>query len=431
MAHCIGIRREDKNQWERRVPLIPDQVRALKGRGVDVVVQPSGIRVFPDSDYVAAGAEVAEDLSACNAVLAVKEIPEALFREGGLYVFFSHTIKGQQDNMPMLARLIELGCTLIDYEKIADEAGRRLVFFGRHAGLAGMIDTLWAFGQRMAAGGIVTPLTEIVPAHCYRDLADAKARIAEVGKRLSAEGVPERLRPLVCGFTGYGNVSSGAQEIYDLLPGEEISVGELGQVPAAADRVFKVVFHEEHLARPRDPGQGFELQDYYDNPEKYEGVFESYLPCLTILVNCIYWTQKYPRLVTKRWVRETWAREERPTLRVIGDISCDIEGAVEVTLKATDPDSPVFVYEAATGEAVPGVQGHGPVVLAVDNLPCELPVESSTSFGEALEPFLVALAEVDRGQAFAACTLPPEVKRAVILWRGELTPEFEYMRRFL
>jgi len=431
VAGSIGIRREDKSEWERRVPLTPEQVRALVESGVDVVVQPSPIRAYPDDAYSAAGATVDEDLSNCAMVLAVKEIPRQLLRQGGAYLFFSHTIKGQQDNMPMLQRLIDLGCTLIDYEKIVDDKGRRLVFFGRHAGLAGMIDTLWAFGQRMTAGGIATPLSEIEPAHRYPDLDAARERIVAIGKRLASEGVPRRLQPLVCGFAGYGNVSQGAQAIYDLLPVEPIAVEDLASVKPASDRVFKVVFHEEHLVRPVDTDARFELQEYYDHPERYQGVFETHLPHLTMLVNCIYWTEAYPRLVSKEWVRRTWAEQQRPTLRVIGDISCDIGGAVEVTLKATDSGSPVFVYEAKTGKLLPGVQGHGPVVLAVDNLPCELPVESSTSFGEALAPFLGALAGIDTGGTLADSKLPDELERAVILWRGELTSGFEYLRDFL
>ena len=121
MGHCVGIRREDKSIWERRVPLIPDHVPFLRELGIDVVVQPSDTRVFKENEYVSAGATIAEDLSKCPVVFAVKEIPSPFFQKGGTYVFFSHTIKGQPHNMPMLKRLMELGCNLIDYERVVDD----------------------------------------------------------------------------------------------------------------------------------------------------------------------------------------------------------------------------------------------------------------------------------------------------------------------
>ena len=153
MTFRLGIRREDKNEWERRAPLAPDAVSRLVAQGVEVLVEPSPRRIFTDLEYARAGARIAPDLSACTLVLGVKEIPPARFRPGGAYCFFSHTIKGQPYNMGMLARLRELGCTLLDYELVKDDQGRRLIFFGRHAGLAGMLDSLWALGRRLAEEG--------------------------------------------------------------------------------------------------------------------------------------------------------------------------------------------------------------------------------------------------------------------------------------
>jgi len=168
MKKHIGIRREDKNQWERRVPLIPTHVRELiQNHPLDISLQPSAIRVFPDSDYEREGAKVEEDLSSCSVIFAVKEIPLSFFEKGKVYVFFSHTTKGQPHNMPMLKRMIDQECTLIDYEKIIDDKGRRLLFFGKQAGQAGMIDTLWALGKRLLQKGRKTPFVGIQQAHRY------------------------------------------------------------------------------------------------------------------------------------------------------------------------------------------------------------------------------------------------------------------------
>jgi saccharopine dehydrogenase (NAD+, L-lysine-forming) len=165
MNACFGIRLEDKNEWERRTPLIPAHVKELREKhGLEVYVQSSPIRAFGHQEYEQAGARIVEDLTACPLILAIKEIPPQLFEKDKTYVFFSHTIKGQAFNMPMLQRLLDLGCQLIDYEKIVDERGRRQVFFGNYAGLAGMIDTLWALGQRLAWEKIDTPFSHLRPA---------------------------------------------------------------------------------------------------------------------------------------------------------------------------------------------------------------------------------------------------------------------------
>jgi saccharopine dehydrogenase (NAD+, L-lysine-forming) len=132
MTTCIGVRREDKSRWERRVPVTPEDARRLKEKhGIEVWVQPSPIRVFSEEEFAQAGAAVQEDISACPVVFALKEMPLDFFEPGRTYVFFSHTIKGQPYNMPMLKKMLELGCTLIDYEKVTAENGRRLIFFGR------------------------------------------------------------------------------------------------------------------------------------------------------------------------------------------------------------------------------------------------------------------------------------------------------------
>ncbi len=429
MVAPIGIRLEDKSRWERRAPLIPEHVAWLiREEGIPVIVQPSPIRIFPDEEYRAAGATLSEDLSPCGVIFAVKEIPKRLLLPDKTYVFFSHTIKRQPYNMPMLARLLELGCTLIDYELVKDSAGRRLIFFGRHAGLAGMLDTLWALGQRLEIEGWTTPFSDVLQAYRYTDLAEAKAAIRSVGARLEQEGLPSGLGPLVFGFTGYGNVSRGAQEIFDLLPHTTLEPQELLQEPAgaAAAPLIKVVFKEEHLVLPREPGKPFILQEYYDHPERYRGRFADYLDRLHVLVNCIYWTERYPRLVTRDQVRRLYERGA-PRLRVIGDISCDIEGSIEITLKPTQPDAPVYVYDVDSARIRMGVEGHGPVVMAVDNLPCELPREASVDFSTALRPFVPAIARADTSVPFEQYAVPPEIKQAVIAYRGKLTPPFEYL----
>ncbi|HET90898.1 MAG TPA: hypothetical protein ENN99_09205 [Chloroflexi bacterium] len=439
MSVRIGIRREDKSIWERRVPIVPEHARQLQAeQGIEVWVQPSDIRVFRDEEYVQVGARVTEDLSPCSVVLAVKEIPPDFFQPRHAYVFFAHVIKGQEYNMPMLKRMLELGCTLIDYEKVTDDLGRRLIFFGRHAGLAGMIDTLWALGQRLDWEGIPNPFDTLRQARQYDSLNEAQAAVAAVGERIAREGLPEQVSPLICGFAGYGNVFRGANEIVDLLPVREIQPAQVASVAQgggdAHSELYKVVFKEEHMVErvePSSPGTEFDLQEYYDYPERYRSVFHTYLPHLTVLVNCIYWEAKYPRLVTKADVRQLYEGDGTPRLRVIGDISCDVEGAIEATVKCTEPGDPVFVYDPFADQARDGVAGLGPVILAVDILPSELPRDSSEYFSGVLMEYVPAMAQADYEVPFDALDLPPEIKRAVIVYHGELTPDYRYLTQYL
>jgi alpha-aminoadipic semialdehyde synthase len=335
----------------------------------------------------------------------------------------------------MLKRILELECQLIDYEKVVDEKGRRLIFFGKHAGIAGMIDTLWALGQRLSWEKIPNPFKQIKIAHQYESLTRAKEEISEVGKKIKSDGLDKSLLPFICGISGYGNVSHGVQEVLDLLPIKEISPNEIFPLVEGAEysknHIYKVVFKEEHTVEPIFSADRFELQDYYDHPEKYRSKFETYIPHLSLFMNCIYWDKRYPKLVTKKYLKQLYADKEKPRLRVIGDISCDIEGSVECNLKWTEPDKPIYVYDPFEDKAIDGYEGNGPVVLAVDNLPCEISKEASIYFSQVLKPFIPEIVKADFSVDFGQCNLPPPIKNAVIVYHGELTPNYRYLKNHL
>jgi len=434
--NTIGLRLEDKNEFERRAALTPDTVSRLTARGIEVRVERFARRAFPDAAYAEAGAVLVDDARDCDLLLGIKEMPKhGYFRDGGAYVFFSHTIKGQPYNMTMLRDLVSHGCTLFDYETVTDEQGRRLIFFGRYAGLAGMIDTLWALGRRLKELGHETPFLDLGPAHSYEDLEAAKAAVAAAGSRLAAQGLPDVVRPAVFGFTGYGHVSSGAQEVFDLLPHVEVAPGDLagfvGQNRELGDRLAKVVYREEHLVRHRDPARPFDLQDYYANGADYVSIFEPHHALLTVLVNGIYWDARYPKLADADQLRRLFAGPERPRLLAVGDISCDVDGSLASTVRDTGPGDPVYVYDPATRAARSGFAGPGLAVMAVGNLPAELPREASMTFSAALEPFMPALAAANLAGEIDDAGLPDPIRRAAILWRGRFTPKYEYMREFL
>jgi len=431
MSFTIGIRREDKNEWERRVPIVPEHVEdLLEKHDINTVIQPSDIRAFSNNDYIKSGALINEDISSSNAIFAVKEIPIDLFKPGKTYVFFAHVVKGQEYNMPMLRKMMKLDCNLIDYEKIADDKGRRLVFFGHYAGLAGMFDTLWAFGRRMKHKLINTPFSDIKQAISYKDLDDIKEHLELIGERIKKFGLPDNICPVVVGFAGYGNVSKGAQEILDILPVKEITPEQLKSINEDYSNkvIYKVVFKEKDIVEPISPETDFDLQEYYSKPELYKPIFEQYLPHLTILMNCIYWEKRYPRLLTKEYIEKNF---KQMRLEIIGDISVDVNGAIEITEKTTDSGCPTFVYNPLNNKITDGYEGEGVVVMAVDNLPCELPRESSKAFSKILLDFVPAIAKADFSVDFDSLDLPPEIKRAVILYHGKLTPDYKYINKFL
>jgi len=427
----VGVRREDKNEWERRVPFTPNVIRELREEdGVEFLVQTSPIRIYPDQAYREAGARVDEDLSPAELIFAVKEIPIELIEANKAYVFFSHTIKGQSYNMPLLQKILDSKATLVDYERIVDDKDRRLVFFGVHAGYAGMIDTLHLLGKRHASLGKKCRFQHVKMAYEYESLEQAKTEIGSLADDIRERGFPT---PIVFGFTGYGNVSQGAQEILAQLPVEEITPEECltlrERVTGRTHCVYKVVFHEEHMAERKD-GKPFELKTYYNHPQMFQSRFAQYVPHLNVLVNCIYWTEDYPRLVTRDLLKSLYEKGVKKP-EVIGDISIDIEGAIECSYKATHSDNPSYVYEPLKDRFVDGVEGDGPVILAVDNLPCELPRESSQTFSRALKGYVPQMASADWSVPFEQLDIPAPIRAAVIAHRGELAPEYRYLKEFL
>lgn len=433
MTHIIGIRHEDKYLMERRVAITPAHVAKLTKTGLEFVVEKSPKRIFSDNEFEVAGAETADNLRKAGVIFGVKEIPVHHFEEGKTYVFFSHVIKGQPYNMPMLKVMMNKGCSLIDYEKIENDEGKRLIFFGRYAGLAGAINSLWSLGQRLLAQGIENPFSGLRQAVKYNSLNEAREAIAAVGKEISLNGLPDQLWPFSVGVTGYGNVAGGAHEILNLLPSIEITPEQLLKLNknnAAKNMLYKVIFREKDLSKPVDANMAFDLPHYYTHPEAYQSDFEQYIPKLGMLLNCMYWDKRYPRIVTKDFLEKLYAAGE-PAIKVIGDISCDPDGSIECTHKGTEIEDPVFVYNPSTRQPEMGFNGPGLCVMAVDILPSELPREASQGFGDALFPYVKAIAEADFEQSFDNLKLPNPIKKAMILHKGKLTPSYEYISKYL
>jgi len=426
----IGIRREDKGPWEKRVPLVPaDVARLVREEGVPISIQPSTTRIFSDEEFRDAGATVTEDLSGCEIVVGIKEIPLPSILPSKTYMLFSHTIKGQPHNMPMLRRFLDRKCTLLDHELVTGEDGKRLIAFGRFAGMAAAIDALWILGRRFLEEGARTPFLRLQQAHSYRDLDDARRAVRDLGAEIRAHGLPPAARPFVVGLTGRGNVGSGAREILDLLPSIEVRPGDLSRTldPAVLEGRAASIAHwkTSELVEPREPSASFSRAGYRTAPETYRSRFSPSLSHLTLLLHGIHWPVGAPRFVSREDLRQIWRGETKPRLRVIADITCDVNGSLECTVRTTDPGRPAYVYEPETGAALDGVAGAGPVIVPVEIFPAEFSRDASRHFSEALSPMIAGLSRMNPTLGPRDPHLPRPLQRSAIAAHGRLLPPWE------
>lgn len=450
MKNVIAIRREGTFKiGEKRVAVIPEHAKKLVDSGHRFIVQPrvspkSGKirRAFAEEEYAAIGAEINEDISEADVIFGLKEIGAHKIIPNKTYLYFSHTHKGQIKNRPMLRALVKGKATLIDFELIRDVNNHRLInAFTYNAGYAGMVDTLWALGKRLKVNGIENVFEEIPQSIEKEDLALIKKIISDVGEKITSQGTRESLPPLITCFLGKGKTSKGAQDIYDILPVKEITLNELQEVFETGSRkfVYKLVLRKSTMYRLKNGSSidkawynnlGCRDKDhhYMVNPHLYESNLDVIIPYVTLLMNCIVWTPGYPRLLDKDLMEKMY--ESYNSLKVIGDITCDPEGAIEFS-RETWISKPVYIYNPVTRIKTDGFEGEGVAVMAITNLPCEFSADASKQFSEDLLPFLKGIAKANYKGSLENSHLPEEIKRGVILWKGEFTPEFKYMSEYL
>ena len=434
----IGILRETK-PYESRVPLIPQDIEEILrqswAKSVSFSVQPSPTRAYADRDFAAVGALIQQDLSECRLIMGIKEVPVEWLISNKTYVCFAHVIKGQKQNMPLLQALLQQNITLIDYELITDTQGKRLVYFGRSAGHAGMFETLRALGLRLKAQGKACIFQQLKPIYEYRNLAAAKEHLRHLGQEI--ERNPHLLGmediPVVFAFTGLGNVGKGALEIFDLLPVQEVMPQELSMLYERSERpragLYKVLFEQEDTLRNQ---QGrFDFDEYATHPQNYRSIFAQFLPYISVLVNCVYWQPGQPRLLS---VEDLQAAEEsqKSRLQVVGDISCDPpDGSVGCTVKGVDLHHPLYTYYPLQGTTSDSIEPSGITVLGVSNLPAGIPQDASEAFSQMLKPWIRDLLEADYRNPDLSKELPSPLAKAVITHQGSLMRDYQYLRNYL
>jgi alpha-aminoadipic semialdehyde synthase len=432
---CVGILREVKNKWERRTPLIPNDVKKLTDRGIRVLIQPSPRRIFTDEEFANVGAEITDDLRTANCILGVKEFPKESLIPNQSYLIFSHVIKAQDYNMAFLDECFKRNVRLFDYETIRapkSAGGHRLVAFGEYAGMAGMVDCLRGLGERLLSLGYSTPFMGVASSYMYPDLKTAEAALVRCGEEISRVGLPRAFGPMRFVFTGSGNVSNGARRMFELLPHKWVTVEELAKISPNEEHrcVYGAIVKAEHYAKRKDGGL-FDKAHYYANPNEYESVFHKTIaPYTSVLVNGIYWEPRFPRLLTLDHMK-ILQKQNPANLLTIADVSCDIGGSVECLKKSTKIENPFFMYDAETDSIRDYIEGNGTLMLGVDNLPAEFPREASAHFSSQLLQFVDALSSLDAEKPFLDSykeNFPKEIYNSCIVADGKLTPNFEYIQ---
>jgi alpha-aminoadipic semialdehyde synthase len=402
--------------------------------GVQVLVQPSNVRIATDLEYQQAGAQIAEDLSPCNVILGVKEVPVSKLLNDRTYAFFSHTTKAQEYNMPLLDACISKNIQLMDYERIAESEGNRLVKFGKFAGFAGMIDMFHGLGDRLLAMGYSTPFLHVGFTRMYSGLPAAEEAVKIIGEQIAQGGLPRELGPLVFAFTGNGSVGRGAQQIFNLLPHKVVSPEELKELVADKDFDNHVVYTctctSRDLVEPIDPNRSFDRKDYFANPQDYKSIFaETVAPYASVIVNGVFWNEDFPRILTIEQL-EKMHKTRTSRLLAVADLSCDVGGSIEFMRQVSSIDHPFYVWDIEKREVNwDTVNAPGVLLLAVDNLPTEIPVDATNYFGDSLLPWIESLVKTDVSVPFEEQELPLPLKNAVLTSHGALTPGYQYIDR--
>jgi len=392
----IGIIREGKTPPDARSPLTPEQcAEAQVELPVRIVVEPSPVRCFKDEEFTRHGIYLQEDLSDCDILLGVKEVPIDQIIPGKTYLFFSHTIKKQAYNRPLLQAALEKNIRLIDYEVLTNEQGERLIAFGFYAGIVGAHNGLWTWGQRTGQFS----LPRLFESHDY-------AEVLEVYEKL-------HLPPLRIVLTGGGRVSSGAAKNLMDMGIERVSPKDF--LEKQFDKAVFTQIHAEDYVAHKD-GKSFEKSHFYAHGDEYVSTFNRFWPLTDIFINGIFYDKKAPMFFTQEDMQRS---DFRP--RVISDITCDLMPASSVpsTIRATKIADPVYGFDPITGLETAPYLPHVVDMMTIDNLPSELPRDASAFFGRQLLEKI--LPELLKGRESAA------ICRGMIAEKGALTEEFAYL----
>ncbi len=392
----IGLLKERKKLPDERVAFTPQQCAFLKAKypGIKIIVEPSPTRCFTDASYIAEGVEMSADLSDCDVLLGIKEVPVDHLIPGKTYFFFSHTKKKQPYNQPLMHAFIEKHIRMIDYECLTHADEQRILGFGLYAGIVGAHNGLLTFGKKFG-------LYELPAAHTVRSYKELLSAYHHL-----------KIPNIKIVMTGSGKVASGVLDVLTELDIESVEPNDF----LTHQYEYPVFTHLKGAnIYARKDNNLFHRDDFHANPEAYKCLFSSYVNQADILMNGIYWEQKIARLFEKEDIkRNDWR------INVISDITCDVDGSVPINIGSSTIADPVYGIDRSTLQRTAPFQNTKDTIdiMAVDNLPNELPCDASQYFGVHLEKYI--LPELLKEQSDI-------LKRATICENGRLTKKYEYL----
>ncbi|PTX22180.1 alanine dehydrogenase [Pontibacter mucosus] len=395
----IGIIKEGKVPVDKRVPLTPKKcVEALQEfREMEIVVQPSDIRCFTDAEYQELDIPLQRDLSDCDVLMGVKEVPVDQMIPNKTYFFFSHTIKKQPHNAKLLRAVLDKNITLIDYELLKTPQGQRVVAFGRYAGIVGAYNGILTYGKKHQ-------LFDLKPAYQCHEMEDMQEEYFKV-----------KLPPIKIAVTGGGRVAGGAMEVLDKMGIRKVSVFDY-LYKQFTEPVYAQLHSGDYNARP--DVEVWDSPDFYANPHLYKSTFRKFTCVTDLLMACAYWDPNAPKLFTEEDMRQADFK-----IDTIADITCDVDGSIPSTKRASTIPDPAYDYNPETGELEPPYSRPDNItVMAVDNLPCELPRNASRDFGRHLIDNVFP--QFFNGDAGGM------LERGTIARNGKLTTPFSYLQDY-
>ena len=395
----FGIIREGKIPADKRVVFSPQALLAFKNNYPQAAftVQSSAIRTFTDDEYRSLGFEVSDNLDDCDVLFGVKEVPVDDLLPNKTYFFFSHTIKKQPYNKKLLQTCLERNIRLIDHETLVDANGSRLIGFGKYAGIVGAYNTFRAFGIKYDLFNL--PKAETL--NSQKDLVE----------HLNRPYIP----PVKIVLTGTGKVAMGAKEILDAMKIKKVTVDKFLNSEFDEPVYVQIDLHEYYR---RIDGKPSDRNDFKLHPEAYESDFEKFAQVADIFIAGHFYKEGSPKILTKEMLNHA-----KNTIKIIGDVSCDIGGPIDATLRASTIEEPIYGYYPRENSEVSIDHPAAVVVMAVDNLPCELPKDASVGFGEVFLEKIVPSFFNDDADGI--------LKRATICENGKLTEKFSYLEDFV
>lgn len=393
----IGLIREGKIPADNRVALTPKQCRWIQENTPDikVAVQPCTNRCFSDKEYLTAGIELREDLQACDLLLGIKEVPADCLLKEKRYMFFSHTKKEQPHNQKMLQEIIKKKITLIDFECLEHEDGQRILGFGFFAGIVGAHNGMWAYGKRTKTYS----LCRVGECKEYKQLINTYFGL--------------KLPDIKVAVTGSGRVASGILEIMNLMDIIEVEPDEFLQREFSYPVYVHLKGHD--LYKHKQTGK-YNRIDFHSNPQSYTSKFRPYIYQADILMNGTYWEKNIPPLF--QW-QDMLSKDFR--IKTIADVSDDVRGGVPCNLGNGTIEFPIYGVDPVSRQVINPYQKGGVDIMAVSNLPNELPRDASSYFGDQLIKYV--LEEIRKDES-------PVIERATIVKEGKLTDQYAYLKEY-